>query len=54
MKKLLYTLLILLAATAAGCIEDGFSTSPSDAPLMSVDTLHMGTVFTEEGTPTYI
>jgi len=53
MKKLLYTLLILLAATAAGCIEDGFSTSPSDAPHMSVDTLHMGTVFTEEGTPTY-
>lgn len=55
MKKLLYSLALaislLLAAT--GCIEDGFSTSPADAPVMSVDTLHMGTVFTDEGTPTY-
>ena len=36
----------------AGCIEDGFSTSPSDQPVFSVDTLDLGYVFTAEPTPT--
>ena len=55
MKKLLYSLPIgfVLALGAASCIEDGFTTAPADAPVASVDTLHMGTVFTDEGTPTH-
>ena len=36
-----------------GCIEDGFTTSPSDQPLFSVDTLKIGTVFTDQVTPTH-
>lgn len=35
-----------------GCIEDSFTDSPSDQPAFSVDTLHLGTVFTDEPTPT--
>ncbi len=35
------------------CIEDDITTSPSDQPAFSVDTLKMGTVFTQEGTPTH-
>lgn len=55
MKKFVYTLsislLILLGAT--GCIEDGFTTAAADAPVAAVDTLHLGTVFTDEPTPTH-
>lgn len=36
----------------SSCIEDGFSTSPSDRPTFSTDTLHMGVIFTEEASPT--
>lgn len=39
--------------TAQGCIEDGYTSSPSDRPEFSVDTLKMGTVFTGEGTATH-
>lgn len=46
-------LLVLPALIATGCIEDGFTTSPSDQPEYSTDTLKMGTVFTAEGTPTH-
>ncbi len=53
MKYILLSLLALLAVAAGGCIEDSFTTAPSDAPVASVDTLHMGTVFTEECTPTF-
>lgn len=35
-----------------GCIEDAFTDSPSDQPVFSTDTLHLGTVFTDEPTPT--
>lgn len=35
------------------CIEDGFTTSPSDQPEFSVDTLKMGLVFTGEPTATH-
>lgn len=38
--------------TLTACIEDGFTTAPSDQPRMSLDTLHMGTVFSAEPTPT--
>lgn len=37
-----------VAAICAGCIEDGFSTSPSDQPAFSVDTLHFGVIYTDE------
>lgn len=55
MKKLIHSLFaaIMLAAAASGCIEDGFTTAPADAPVASLDTLRLGTVFTDEGTPTH-
>lgn len=46
-------LLIALIIALTGCIEDGFTTSPSDQPLFSVDTLKLGTVFTDEATTTH-
>ena len=39
-------------AMFAGCIEDGYTTSPSDQPRFSTDTLSLGTVFTEQPTVT--
>lgn len=54
-KKLLYILFsaIVAASMFTGCIEDGLTHSPSDAPAFSVDTLKMGVVFTDAPTPTY-
>lgn len=46
-------LIILLAVGYSSCIEDGISTSPSSQPYFSVDTLKMGTLFTDESSPTY-
>jgi len=43
---------VLPGLVVTGCIEDGFTTSPSDQPVYSTDTLRIGTVFTAEGTPT--
>lgn len=45
---------VLLGAALlfAGCIEDGYTTSPSDQPRFSTDTLSLGTVFTEQPTVT--
>ncbi len=51
MRKLI--LLIPFIVLLAGCIEDGFTTSPSDQPVFSVDTLKIGTVFTEQSTTTH-
>lgn len=53
MKKLIYSLLTILAVAMTGCIEDGFTTSPTDAPVAGVDTLRLGTVFTDQRTPTF-
>lgn len=54
MKKLINTLIILTLTLAShSCIEDGVSSSPSDQPTFSTDTLRMGAVFTEQGSPTY-
>ena len=50
MRKII--LLLPMIALLAACIEDGFSTSPSDQPVYSVDTLSLGQVFTDEPTPT--
>lgn len=45
--------MVLSTGVYTSCIEDGISTSPSDQPTFSVDTLHMGTVFTDQVTTTY-
>ena len=42
-----------LLAVFTGCIEDGYTTSPSDQPVFSTDTLDMGVVYTNEQTSTY-
>ncbi len=44
-------LLCFLGLTA--CIEDGYVSDASKQPAFSVDTLHMGTFFTQDVTPTY-
>ena len=55
MKKLLTWILTAVIAAAAlpSCIDDDFTTSPSDVLAFSVDTLNMGVVFTEEPTTTH-
>ena len=55
MKNLIYIILFTLLGPLAltGCIEDGVSSSPSDQPVFSTDTLKMGTVFTDEVTTTH-
>lgn len=52
--KTIITFLAIIAVSLglASCIEDGFSTSPSDQPVFSTDTLRMGVIFTEEPSPT--
>lgn len=52
-KILLFILLSLVAAGVNSCIEDDFTTSPSDQPTFSVETLDMGVIFTEEGSTTH-
>lgn len=42
----------MCAAMASSCIEDGFTSSSSDQPVFSTDTLDLGVVFTEQTTPT--
>lgn len=44
---------LMLPALMSSCIEDGFSTSPSDQPVFSVDTLKMGEIFTEQPSTTH-
>lgn len=43
---------ICLSAIVCGCIEDDFTTSPSDLPRFSTDTVSLGTVYTDERTVT--
>lgn len=52
MKKLLIYIIPILSSIVASCIDDSFTSSPADQPQFSVDTLKMGTVFTEEMTTT--
>lgn len=42
----------IVASLLPSCIEDDFTTSPSDVLTFSTDTLSFDTVFTETGTPT--
>lgn len=44
---------ILLILELSSCIEDGMSTNVNDQPTFSTDTLNMGPLFTEAGTPTH-
>lgn len=46
------TAMLLLSIGFASCINDDFTTSPSDRLTFSVDTLSFDTVFTGTGTPT--
>lgn len=52
-------LIVLFVVSAFGmfcctsCISDEVSTSPSDQPVFSVDSLKMGELFTEEMSPTF-
>ncbi len=45
--------MMVITALLPACIEDSFSTSPSDQPVFSTDTLKLGEVFTAQGTPTH-
>lgn len=47
-----FLLIAAVSISLASCIEDGFSTSPSEQPAFSTDTLRMGVIFTEEPSPT--
>lgn len=44
--------LILALSLLASCIEDGYTSSPSDQPSFSTDTLDLGLVYTDELTAT--
>lgn len=44
---------ILFVFALGSCIEDGFTTSPSDQPVFSTDTLDMGVIFTEQASTTH-
>lgn len=53
MHALLLTLVALIGLTvASSCIDDDFTSSPSDLLSFSTDTLSFDTIFTETGTPT--
>lgn len=52
MRYLLLTLAALIGLTVVSCIEDDFTTSPSDVLTFSRDTVSFDTVFTDVGTPT--
>ena len=53
LKHILSVIAVAMTMALTACIEDGVTTSPSDQPSFSVDTLKMGLVFTEAGTPTH-
>lgn len=55
MKKLhiLSFLVAIIVMSMSSCIDDSFTTSSSDQPEFSVDTLKMGVVFTDEMTTTH-
>ena len=44
---------LLIIVGLSSCIEDDFSTNANDQPTFSTDTLDMGPIFTEAGTPTH-
>lgn len=56
MNRLIHILATILTfcTLATGCIEDSFSTSPSDQPEFSTDTVQLGKIFTDEPSTTSI
>lgn len=48
----IFVVLLLAMFAATGCINDEFTTSPSDVLAFSVDTVAFDTVITGDGTPT--
>lgn len=54
MRNFIYIIFALIGLSAGfvSCIDDDFTTSPSDRLSFSVDTLNFDTVFTGTGTPT--
>ena len=52
-RYILHLIIAVFAIALGSCIEDGISTSPSDQPAFSCDSLKMGVVFTEEITTTH-
>lgn len=44
---------VVVSALLTACIEDGVSTNVAHQPQFSTDTLDMGLVFTQAGTPTH-
>lgn len=52
-KHIVILAMTIITTALTACIEDGVTTNPSHQPTFSTDTLHMGLVFTETGTPTH-
>lgn len=52
MRMLLLAIPVILGLSMTACIDDSFTTSPSDRLTFSRDTVSFDTVFTGEGTPT--
>lgn len=54
MHRITHILYIVTAVlmVCGSCIEDGYTTAPSDQPVYSVDTLRLGVVYTEQRTTT--
>lgn len=53
LKFIIFLPIIILVSALCSCIEDGITTDPADQPAYSTDTLDLGLIFTEEGSPTH-
>ncbi len=53
LRLLIVAAVLVPLLSLSSCIEDGFTTLPSDQPTFSVDTLKMGTVITDQSTTTH-
>lgn len=53
MRYIIAVVVLAIAMTQTACIEDGVTSNPAHQPTFSTDTLDMGIVFTEAGTPTH-
>lgn len=52
-RHIILIMVTVIAMAFTACIEDSITTNPADQPTFSTDTLDMGLVFTEAGTPTH-
>lgn len=50
--SIILSLLTFFILAVTSCIEDDYTVSPSDQPVFSTELLDIGTVFTDEPTPT--